>query len=202
MKHSESKIVRSVLRNEVGLSWIPLLVKSFTRKRAVFNNSHWANLEGAESEFTKRLSFASALYLELRNKLHKEKAFEIMRKILLPVGCNEQWKHLRTMENRENPMENLMGFNDLMDKAGTPRFNTREYLKQNDSVCHFVITRCIFHDFFSEAGRPELTKLFCEIDRVFFPKAFPDFEFHRGNSWENTIAYGKDRCEFIFQRKR
>jgi hypothetical protein len=94
-----------------------------------------------------------------------------------------------------------MAFNNLMDKKGAPQFNKREYVKQNNNICHFIITRCVFYDFFTEAGTPELTRLFCEVDREFFPGAFPDFRFYRDGSWENTIAYGKNQCEFVFERK-
>jgi hypothetical protein len=60
----------------------------------------------------------------------------------------------------------------------------------------------IEYDFFTEVGTPELTRLFCEVDREFFPRAFPDLRFYRGDSWENTIAYGKNQCEFIFETKQ
>lgn len=201
MKFAERRIVQSVLRKEMGLSWIPLLIGASMRKGKVFSNTHWAAERTAEAEFAKRLSFASALYSGLQEKLDEDKAFEIMKRILVPIGCNEQWNHLHAVGKEVDPMKRLMAFNDLMDKSGTPRFNLREYVIKNDNTCHFAINRCVFYDFFSEASTPELTKLFCEIDRAFFPKAFPGLEFHRGNSWENTIAYGKDHCEFVFQRK-
>jgi hypothetical protein len=97
-------------------------------------------------------------------------------------------------------MERLRSFNDLMDLVGTPRFNRREYIKQDDNMCHFIITRCVFSDFFNEVGTPELTRAFCEVDRRFFPEAFPGLRFHRSGTWENTIAYGRDHCEFVFER--
>jgi hypothetical protein len=102
----------------------------------------------------------------------------------------------------KEPMEQLMAFNDLMDRKGAPRFNKREYVKQDDDTCYFVIKRCVFKDFFTEAGTPDLAKIFCEVDREFFPKAFSDLKFHRGSSWENTIAYGREHCEFMFERKK
>jgi hypothetical protein len=105
-------------------------------------------------------------------------------------------------KSRMHAMEQLMEFNDLMDRKGAPQFNKRKYIRQDDSICHFVITRCIFEDFFAEVGTPELTKLFCDLDREFFPKAFPDFKFHRGSSWKNIIAYGMDHCEFLYSRRK
>jgi len=203
MEIEEIKILKSVLSKEIGWLWPIFLIKCLFRKRPVFNKSRWSKSEGAESEFVKRFSFASAVYLELQKKLGKEKALEIMKNIMVPVGYNEQWKHFQSLEVfGKKPMEQFMEFNNLMDRKGAPQFNKRRYIRQDDNVCHFVITRCIFNDFFVEVGTPELTKMFCEVDREFFPKAFPDLNFHRGSSWENTIAYGMKYCEFIFEKKR
>ena len=202
MKREEISRVISVLSEHVGWLWPYFLLKCLMRNRLVFNKSRWSRLEGAESEFVKRFSFASTVYLELRTKFSEEKAFAIMKDILVPLGVSEQWKHFRSLEVLEKkPMEQLMEFNMLMDQKGAPQFNEREYIQQDNRVCHFVITRCVFHDFFTEVGTPDLTKLFCEVDREFFPKAFPDLKFHRGGLWENTIAYGLDHCEFIFEKK-
>ena len=202
MKLAELKIVTSVLRKQVGWSWLLFLMKSLFRNRSLFQKTRWSKVDGPEAKFVKRFSFAAALFLELQTKLGEDKAFAIMKRILVPIGSNEQWGHLQSlMRGAETPMEWLMVFNDLMDQKGAPRFNTREYLQQDDTVCHFLITRCVFQDFFTEAGAPSLTTLFCEVDREFFPKAFPELSFHRGGSWENTIAFGKDHCEFIFEVK-
>jgi hypothetical protein len=46
---------------------------------------------------------------------------------------------------------------------------------------------------------PELTRLFCEVDDEFFSTAYPDLKFHRGQDEKNTIAYGKQQCNFIFE---
>lgn len=53
------------------------------------------------------------------------------------------------------------------------------------------------HEVFTAAGTPELTRLICDVDRVFFAQAFPEFTFSRSDSWENTIAYGRPRCAFM-----
>ena len=203
LKIKEIKTMKSVLSKEIGWSWPIFLIKCLVKKSFVFRNTTWRNKKGPETQFIKRLSFAATLYLKLKEKFNQEKANEIIREVLIPIGCAEQWEHLRSLKvpNRE-PMEQLMAFNDLMDKKGAPQFNKREYVKQSDNICYFVITRCVFNDFFTETGTPELTKLFCEVDREFFPKAFPDFKFHRGSSWENTISCRKDHCEFIFEKNK
>ena len=202
MKRKEIQNIKSILRASIGWSWPIVLVKALFRKNALFSKTRWSNTGGSEAEFVKRISIASALYIELGKRIGKEKAFEVLDDLLVSIGCNEQWDHLNSMDVIEGSgMERLMAFNNLMDQKGAPRFNKREYVTQDEDTCHFLITRCVFHDFFTETGTPELTKLFCEVDRRFFPEAFPDFRFHRGDSWENTIAYGKNHCEFVFQKR-
>ncbi len=203
MRFAEIRILKSVLGREIGWSWIPTLMRTSIRKRSVFRNTHWIYEEGPETKFVKRLSLPSALFLGLQEGFGKERAFDIMRRIIIPIGYNQQWEHLKSLRlSDKEPMKRLMAFNDLMDMKGAPRFNRRKYVERNDDICHFVITKCVFKDFFNEAATPELTRLFCDVDREFFPKAFPDLEFHRGGSWENTIAHGKDHCEFIFERRK
>ena len=201
MKIRELKIIRDVLSDVVGWTWPFLVLKGLVRRRAIFASTQWAGEKGGESDFVKRFSLTSAIYLELVDRVGIQEAFDAMRHILVPIGCNEQWTHLRSLGNlAETQMGQLMAFHDLMDKKGAPQFNRREYVERSDKICHFAITRCVFHDFFTQAGTPELTKLFCEVDREFFAAAFPDLNFHRGDSWENTIAYGRKFCTFIFEQ--
>ena len=202
MKLKEIQIIKSILSTRIGWSWPVVLLKALVRKNAVFNKTRWSKDRGSESEFVKRISVAPALYQELGERIGRDAAFEVVEELLVSIGCAEQWDHLNSMDPAGgSQMERLMAFNELMDQKGAPRFNRREYAERDENTCHFLITRCVFNDFFTEAGTPELTKLFCEVDRKFFPEAFPDFRFHRGDSWKNTIAYGKDRCEFVFEKK-
>ena len=202
MKLEGIQTIKSVLNARIGRSWPVVLLKAMVRKNVVFSKTRWSKTRGPESEFIKRMSLAPALYIELGKRIGRDMAFEVMEELLISIGCNEQWDYLNSMDVAEGAgMERLMVFNKLMDQKGAPRFNKREYVKQDENICHFLITRCVFNDFFTEAGTPELAKLFCEVDRRFFPEAFPDFRFHRGNSWENTIAYGKDHCEFVFEKR-
>lgn len=202
MKFKEIKTIKSILSARIGRVWPLVLLTALARKNAIFNKTRWSKIRGLESEFIKRISPAPALYVTLGKRLGRDKAFEVMEELLVSIGCEEQWDHLNSMDFAEgSEMKRLMAFNELMDQKGAPRFNTREYITQDTNTCHFLITRCVFNDFYAEAGTPELTKLFCEVDRRFFPEAFPGLTFHRGNSWENTIAYGKDHCEFVFEKK-
>lgn len=202
MKMKEIKFIKSVLSKEIGWSWPLFLIKCLIRKRSVFNNTYWANEKGAESKFAKRLSISAVIFLNLIEKMGKERAFEIMRKILVPTSCNEQWKNLSSLNiSHKKSMDKLFAFYDFMGKGGVGQFVQRTLIKQDDNILHYEVRNCIFARFYKETGMPELTQLFCEVDKEFFPKAFPGIKFHRGDSWENTIAYGKDHCEFIFEKK-
>jgi len=88
-----------------------------------------------------------------------------------------------------------------MEQTAADRFNVREYLIVDETTCHYILKRCVAHDFFSEAGTPDLTRFFCQGDELLFTEAFPDLEFTRGDSWENTIAYRKDHCEYMLKLK-
>lgn len=202
MKCREIKIVSSVLSEEIGRSWSLFLIECLTKKGKVFNNTHWVKEEGPESEFAKRLSITVVLYTKLIKKIGKERAFETMRKIFVPIGCNEQRENLYSLDilNRGG-MDRLLAFYDFMGEGGVGQFAQRTLIKQNDDILHYEVRNCFFARFYKETGMPELTKLFCEVDTEFFPEAFPNFKFHRGDSFENTIAYGKDHCTFIFEGK-
>ncbi len=203
MKIEEIKITKSVLSKEIGWLWPILLARCLIRKNAIFKKTHWAKIKNTETGLIKRLSLVTASYIELQAKFDKEKAFEIMRKIIVPIGCNEPMALLQSLKiSGKKPMKLLISYLDLVDKKGAGRFCNREYVKRNDNICHRVVTRCPFHGFFTETGTSELTRLFCEVDKEFYSKAFPELKFHRGSSWENTIAYGKDHCEFIFEKKK
>ncbi len=202
MNLKELRLIRSALGESVGWSWPVVLLRAMRKRRAVLARTRWSEIAGPEADFVRRLSIAPALCNVLEARMGRDEAFEVMNDILISIGCREQWDHLNAMDPSDfDAMERLRAFNELMDREGTPRFNRREYVRQDENVCHFRITRCVFSDFFNEAGTPDLTKSFCEVDRRFFPEAFPDLTFHRGDSWENTIAYGRDHCEFVFERK-
>jgi hypothetical protein len=202
MKIKEGIIAYRVLSKKFGWAWPKILINILKSKNELFKKTRWPKVKTEEAEFLKRLPLVAALYLELIRRSDKETAMNIMRSIIVPIGLNESMAGFRTLENHYTmPMEYLINYLDYIDEKGAGRFCNREYPKKNHRVCHRVVTRCPFHGFFSEAGTPELTQLFCEVDRVFYEKVFPELLFHRGDSWENTIAYGKNHCDFIFELK-
>lgn len=204
MKIQDALAVRAVLRKGLGAQWLTVLLKAVGKSGALFRRTDWAASGGAEASFVRRLALPAAVYSLILDmpRFGKEDALRIVGGMILDVGCREQWNHLESMEMAERGgMARLMAFHDLMDDRGAPQFNTRIYREKTASRCHFVIVRCVFVDFFTAVNAPELARFFCKVDRRFFPDAFPDFRFHRGDTWENTIAYGKPECEFVFEKK-
>jgi hypothetical protein len=200
MKTSDLKVTLSAVRGSLGPSWPLLLVRSGIYSNKVFKNTHWASTPGEEAKFVKRMAIAPATYLKLGEKLGKEKAYEVMEQILVTVGVDDMQGFVDNSPGM-TAMERLLAFNEAYEAGGATQFMEKEVLQQDDSTCHFVITRCVAWDFMQEAGTPELTRLLCESDHVFFPKAFPEFEFTRGDSRENTLAYGNSQCEYLFNKK-
>ena len=88
------------------------------------------------------------------------------------------------------------------NRIGIGQVNRGVFIEQSSDVMRYAVTDCFFARFFLKVGTPELAKALCESDQVFYLEAFPEFEFHRGSSWENTIAYGSERCEYVFERKK
>lgn len=200
MKVSEIKIVRSVLGDVKGRMWFVFLLSCWRKARSLFKKTRWSMEPGPEAQFVKRLALAAAMYKKLTENFQKEEAFDIVRRIVVQIGFEEQSENASQMHGAwDTEFSRLDAFHNLMDVKGGPRFNTRTFLQRDESLCHFRVTRCVFHDFFGSVDVPELARLFCEVDRVFFTTEFPSVRFHRNGSWENTIAYGREFCEFIFE---
>ena len=201
MTTAEFAVFSSVLRSELGPASLPFIFKCLLRSRAVFRASRWSQLKNEEARMARRVSSSVALYLNLTGVVGRERALDITRQIVVPIGTNEQLRNIEAWGiASKSGMERLMAFYDHMGRAGVGRFVERTLVKASDATLRYEVKGCFFHRFYSDAGTPELTQLFCEVDREFFPRAFPDFTFHRGDSWQNTIAYGKDHCTFAFDR--
>jgi hypothetical protein len=203
MKAGEIRIMASVLSSEIGWSWSLLLLKCLISKSSIFNATHWAGREDDEARFAKRLCLTVALYRGLIDRIGRDRAFEAMRRILVPIGCQEQLGHVSSLNpDRAHAMDKLWAFYEFMGTGGVGRFVDRSLVEKTDDLLEYEVKGCFFDRFYREVEMPELTQFFCEVDAEFFPKAFPEFEFHRGSSMENTVAYGEDHCRFVFERKR
>ena len=89
MKLRDVRFITAALSEEVGWTWQSLMTRSLIKSRSIFRSTPWARESGAESEYAKRLSVAAALYQYLVERVGKEPAFEIMRKILVASSVGD-----------------------------------------------------------------------------------------------------------------
>jgi hypothetical protein len=193
--------VRRVLRSELGWVWPIVLLGTLVRQRALLAATRWAapGAPADEARYARRLALASALYLILRARLGRPRAYAAMRRLLIPIGLALPRGVLaRTPASpSSSPMARMLAFQRQMQQSAGGQFNTRVYDRRDATTCAYHITRCVVVEVFTATGTPELARLICDVDRVFFAEAFPEFEFSRGDSWETTIAYGQPACVFM-----
>lgn len=202
MKTGELRITASTLTEELGWRWPLTLIIATRRGNAIFHGTRWSQENSAEAEFVRRIAFSSGLYSILKEKYGQPKALWITSRILVSIGCREQWENLRSLDVSGRPlMERLKVFYDFMGSRGVGQFVERRIIESSDDRLSYEVRGCLFKRFYDEAGTPELTHFFCDVDHEFFAEAFPGFTFHRGGSRENTEAYGKEHCNFVFDYK-
>lgn len=195
------RLTQSVAGIDTGRNWLFFIVRSLIGRRKFLHLAHWTHNSAEESHLLRRLSIIPAVYTELMKSFHRENAFGETKNIFLPLLLSEMMSFYRTLNlSMKDDMERLMEFRKAFDEKGAGKFCNREYIIQNHTSCHFIVTRCVYHDYFTEISLPELTKIFCEVDWLFYARTFPSLRFHRGNSPENTIAFGKTFCNFFIER--
>jgi hypothetical protein len=198
-KMNEKRVIIKNLKSATGHSWF-FLLRCKLKSKKLFKKTNWALIKGEESRFAKKLSLSAAIYLELLKKFDDERSFDIIKKILTPIGTNEM-SNLISNQKEEDPIEKLLLFFVKIRLQGVGKFVKRKMIRVNDKLVEYEVRDCIFVRFFKVLGLPELAKIFCQIDEIFFPKMFPEFEFSRGDSFENTQAFGKECCNFKFKLK-
>ena len=150
-------------------------------------------------EFVKVIAFPAWLYIRLKERLGQERAFEIMRSVFLTVGLAVQLGNFRTVEAFRT-FENLISYQQQTNREGPTRWNKMEILEQSDAKYEFRVHNCMFYDFFSQTGIPELTKVMCSVDNAIFNAYLPEeVTFHR-NGCGNRIADGAPSCHFVIER--
>jgi hypothetical protein len=145
-------------------------------------------------EFINTAAFSAFMYLELQKRLSKNTAYEIIRVALLTNALVLQQANFRTVE-AERTFENLKKFQKRTNNEGITRLNTMEILEDNASRYTFRITRCLFHELFSNLRVPELTCIMCAVDNAIFSCYLPnEIVFRREKGL--TICEGADACQF------
>lgn len=137
------------------------------------------------------------VYINLKKAIGQHRAFEIMRVALLTGGTAAQNLQFDTVHKERN----FLNFTELEienNRSGLVRWNTMEVVERSARRFEIKITKCMFHEFASSAGVPEMTPIVCQIDNAMFNSYLPDeMTFSRGGVG-HRIADGKRECNFVW----
>ncbi len=152
-------------------------------------------------DFIKTVALQGWLYIRLKERLGQEKAYEIMRAVVLPIALAVQQGNFRSVEAGRT-FENLIKYQQRTNREGPTRWNRMEIEEQSGKRYAFRVKNCMFHEFFSSIGAPELTKFMCATDNAIFSSYLPEeVVFHR-NGRHNRIADGASQCRFVLEHKK
>jgi hypothetical protein len=139
------------------------------------------------------------MYIRLKKRVGQEKAFEIIRAVVIPVGLAVQQGTLRAVE-APRTFDNFIAFHERMSRECLTRWSKKEVLERNRNRYEWKILNCGYYEFFSKIGVPELTKLMCEVDNAMYNSYLPDeVTFHR-NGIGHRISDGAKTCHFILEK--
>ena len=93
------------------------------------------------------------VYLNLKQKIGRHKAFEIMRVALLTGGTAAQNLQFDTV-NKERTFKNFADMEVENNRTGLVRWNTMEVVVRTDRRLEIKVTRCMFHEFAVSPGHP------------------------------------------------
>ena len=193
-----------VLRKRLGfLRAVIITVGAVLRSGEVIKDTRWANSDAAEAKYVKSISLLSAFFLQLKYNFPVPIAMEVMNEIVIKVSFMVDLSFAKKYKlmSVKDPFERWCTFRKALTLTDFGPFNKMEDLEINEEKMHFIVTRCIFHDCFSEVGTPEITKLICNYDKIFYDHLFRELEFNRNGSWENTIGHGMECCHYMWKRK-
>jgi hypothetical protein len=137
------------------------------------------------------------VYINMKDKIGQQRAFEIMRIAILTGGL-AQWNFQYGAAEKERTFKNLCDAEIEVNKTGFTQWNTLEVVERSERRFEIKITRCLYHELTVSLGLPELTPVICQVDNAAFNSYLPDkVVFNRGGP-NHRIADGKKECNFVW----
>jgi L-2-amino-thiazoline-4-carboxylic acid hydrolase len=137
------------------------------------------------------------VYINLKEKIGQQRAFEVMRVAILTGGL-AQWNLQYGAAEKERTFKNLCDAEIEVNKSGFTQWNTLEVVERSERRFEIKITRCLYHELTVSLGLPELTPVICQVDNAAFNSYLPDkVVFNRGGP-NHRIADGKKECNFVW----
>lgn len=133
------------------------------------------------------------VYVNLKEKLGRDRAYEIMRVVFLEEGITRMNLVFGTVHGRS--------FEKLISK--TTEFSDNlgllyQITEQSHDRFEINLQSCTFWELCKSLDIPEATTLICQVDNAFFSSYLPDeVRFSRGGPC-NRLVDGADSCRMVF----
>lgn len=182
-------VLQGYLKNPLGFFITTLLTLPKFRKQIL---SDWP------PEFTRANALQAWMYIRLKKQLGQERAYEVARAFILPIGLALQQGNFCCVEAPRS-FENLITYQQRASREGITRWNTVQILEQSARKYEIRVTECMYYNFYSSVGIPEMTRLMCAVDNAIFNSYLPEeITFHR-NGIGNRIVDGATACHFVLE---
>lgn len=96
-------------------------------------------------EFVRANALQAWMYIRLKKAVGQEKAYEMVRAFVLPIGLAMQQGNFRNVEAGRS-FENLIAFQQRTHQEGLTRWNTLEVLEQTARKYEIQVTACSISD--------------------------------------------------------
>ncbi len=140
---------------------------------------------------------ALALYQTLlEEKGDREAALAEVDAVFARALSSPDWQ-IRSLSLLPDPFPAFRVAARLRMRLGFPPEGWRmEVVQDDDRAYAFDVRSCFYLATLESYGAPELTYLFCKCDDRYFAALPPSIVWHR----EGTLALGRDRCDFRYER--
>ena len=152
-------------------------------------------------EFSDTVALEAWMYLRLKETLGQDKAFALMRAVIVPVAMVWYGAGFRVVE-APRTYDNIIRFHELVHEKMLTADGNLKIDERNDSRYMYRNFFCPWHDLFKKLGIPELTEPYCTIDNGLYNTYLPgEIVFHRGGV-NRTIASGAPHCRYIYEHHK
>ncbi|HEX3043152.1 MAG TPA: L-2-amino-thiazoline-4-carboxylic acid hydrolase, partial [Bacillota bacterium] len=144
-----------------------------------------------------------AIYLQLKEKLDPPDALAVTNEIIIAVSSDvdRAFDKKHGLMKIQDPFQRWQKYRNNLTAEGFGLFNKITNVEVSPERMHYVVSRCIFHDFLTQAGAPEINHFICDYDIMAHGRLFPEFDFSRNGSLENTMGHGNACCHYTWEVK-
>jgi len=151
-------------------------------------------------DFVQLTALQTWMYRRLKDRMGQEKAYEVLRACILPIGLALQQGNFRAVEIPRT-FENLIAYQQRTNREGPTRWNKMEIQEQCERRYEFRVSKCLFHELYAELEMPELTRLLCEVDDAVLNSYLPEEVTLHRNDLGNRLVDGAPFCHFVLEHQ-